>query len=55
MERCVRAANQPKTVCWYDTAHDLNDVQVLLDHADWLHQHIGIGSIRPFLARVVAK
>jgi len=55
MERYARAANQPKTASWYDTAHDLNDIQALLDRADWLHQLIGIGAIRPVLARIVAK
>jgi dienelactone hydrolase len=55
MERYARAASQPTTVRWYDTAHDLNDVQALLDRADWLQQRIRIGSIRPPLAKMVAK
>jgi dienelactone hydrolase len=55
MERYARAAGQPTTVRWYDTAHDLNDVQALLDRADWLQQRIRIGSIRPPLAKMVAK
>jgi dienelactone hydrolase len=53
MERYARAASQPNTVRWYGTAHDLNELQVLLDHADWLEQQIGIGSIRPLLAKMV--
>lgn len=55
MQRYARAASQPTAVRWYDTAHDLNDVQALLDRADWLQQRIRIGSIRTPLAKRVAK
>jgi len=55
MERYARAASQPHTVQWYQTAHDLNDVQALVDRADWLEQRIGIGSVRPLLLKMVAK
>jgi dienelactone hydrolase len=55
MQRYARAASQPATVRWYDTAHDLNDVQALLDRADWLQQRIRIASIRPPVAKMVAK
>ncbi|MBZ5668354.1 MAG: alpha/beta fold hydrolase [Acidobacteriia bacterium] len=55
MERYARAASQPNTVRWYDTAHDLNDVQALLDRADWLQQRIRIASTRPLLVAMVTK
>jgi hypothetical protein len=29
----------------YDTGHDLNDVQALLDRAAWLQEKVRLGSI----------
>lgn len=42
MDRYYRAASEPKQVKWYDTGHDLNDIQTLLDRAAWLHEQIGM-------------
>jgi hypothetical protein len=34
MDRYAKAARGAKQVRWYDTGHELNDVQALLDRAD---------------------
>ncbi len=36
MERYAAAATEPKTVLFYDSAHDLNDPLALKDRFDWL-------------------
>ena len=51
MRRYADAASQPKLVLWYDTGHELNDSQPLIDRANWLHKYIGIGPIAPILSR----
>ena len=40
MNRYFQAASEPKAVLWYDTGHDLNDIQTLLDRATWLQKQI---------------
>ena len=50
MERYAKAATGPKEVKWYDTGHDLNDVQALLDRAGWLRAKVGLGRVGPLLA-----
>ena len=45
MRRYAAAASEPKTVLWYDTGHDLNDVRALIDRAAWLRERIGIQDI----------
>ena len=45
MERYAKAAREPKDVKWYDTGHDLNDVQALLDRAAWLREKVGLGPV----------
>jgi dienelactone hydrolase len=49
MKRYFQAASEPKQVKWYDTGHDLNDIQALLDRSEWLQDKIGIGSIARIL------
>lgn len=49
MDCYFAAAGEPKTVRWYDTAHDLNDIRVIFDRSEWLEAQIGIGSIAPFV------
>lgn len=49
MVRYARAASEPKLVKWYETGHDLNDVQALLDRADWLRGRIAIKPIASIL------
>ena len=51
MQRYARAASEPKIVEWYDTGHDLNDVQALIDRAKWLHTQIGIKPVAPILQK----
>lgn len=49
MKRYYEAASEPKTVQWYSTGHDLNDIQVLIDRTVWLSKNGGIPSILPVL------
>jgi dienelactone hydrolase len=51
MERYERAARGPKEVKWYDTGHELNDVQALRDRAAWLRERVGIGSVASALGK----
>jgi cephalosporin-C deacetylase-like acetyl esterase len=51
MLRYARAASEPKAVKWYETGHDLNDVEALIDRANWLQKQIGIKSIAPILQK----
>ena len=53
MKQYAQAASDPKLVLWYDTGHGLNDVQALIDRANWLQRYIGIEPIVPILRRVV--
>jgi dienelactone hydrolase len=41
MERYSAAAIEPRTVLFYDSAHELNDPQALKDRADWLAKRLG--------------
>ena len=45
----VEAASSPKEVKWYDVGHEFNDVDSLVDRADWLRKEIGINSVRSIL------
>ncbi len=51
MDRYYQAARQPKDVKWYDTGHELNDPQALLDRATWLREKVGLGSVEPILKK----
>jgi cephalosporin-C deacetylase-like acetyl esterase len=51
MDRYIQAASEPKWIKWYDTGHDLNDVQTLLDRAEWLEKQIGIKPLGPVLEK----
>lgn len=51
MLKYAQAASEPKLVKWYDTGHGLNDVQVLIDRADWLQKRIGIKPVLPILQK----
>ena len=42
MDRYQKAAREPKEVKWYDTGHELNDPQALLDRAVWLRDRVGL-------------
>ena len=45
MNRYADAAKDPKLVKWYPTGHELNDIQALIDRANWLKDKIGLGPI----------
>lgn len=45
MERYAAAAPKGTPVKWYDTGHELNDPQALIDRAAWLREKIGIGAL----------
>ena len=51
MQRYAKAASEPKQVMWYDTGHELNELQSLIDRAKWLQRYIGFGPIAPILFR----
>ncbi|HXG65173.1 MAG TPA: hypothetical protein VNO70_08695 [Blastocatellia bacterium] len=51
MRRYAQAASEPKLVKWYDAGHDLNDLQALLDRANWLQAQIGLKPIAPLLEK----
>jgi len=55
MKKYAQAASEPKFVKWYETGHDLNDVQALLDRSEWLREKIGTGSIAQILERKLKK
>jgi hypothetical protein len=42
MQHYVSAASEPRKVLSYDTGHDLNDPQALLDQYDWLVKYIDL-------------
>jgi dienelactone hydrolase len=46
MERYGTAASEPKTVLYYDSAHELNDPQALKDRADWLAKRLSFSAGR---------
>jgi len=55
MKRYAEAASEPKSVKWYETGHDLNDVQALLDRSEWLRDEIGTKPIARILERKMKK
>lgn len=55
MQRYAQAASEPKLVKWYDTGHELNDVQALKDRAEWLGKQLGIKALAPMLRREFIK
>ena len=55
MQRYAQAASEPKRVLWYDTGHGLNDLQPVIDRANWLQKHISIGPIAPILRMTLSS
>jgi poly(3-hydroxybutyrate) depolymerase len=43
------AASEPKTLKWYDTAHDVVDIAAISDRARFLATHLGLKRIDPIL------
>jgi dienelactone hydrolase len=50
MQRYAAAATEPKTVLFYDSAHELNDPQALKDRLEWLAKRLGFSVGRAMLA-----
>jgi hypothetical protein len=55
MKEYFDAATEPKQQHWYDTGHDLNDIDVMLDRALWLRRYIEIPLISPFLQKKLKR
>ncbi len=55
MNRYYQAANQPKTVIWYNTGHELNDTQALIDRANFLESKIELLPVVPILQKDMTK
>src|SRR5438046_7574992 len=51
MLKYAQAASEPKMVQWYDTGHDVNDLQALIDRVNWLPNQIGINPVGPILQK----
>jgi dienelactone hydrolase len=49
--RYYQAASQPKLFKWYDVGHELDNVEALLDRAEWLRQEIGIAPLAPVIGK----
>jgi dienelactone hydrolase len=55
MESYAGAATEPKRVLWYDTGHGLNDLQPLIDRANWLRRYIAMRPMAPILRRSLSN
>lgn len=51
MDRYAAAAPKGTPISWYDTGHELNDPQALIDRAAWLKEKIGLGPLPKLLER----
>jgi pimeloyl-ACP methyl ester carboxylesterase len=51
MKRYYEAASQPKSIAWYDTGHELNELRALADRAAWLELRLGLAPTRPLLLK----
>jgi dienelactone hydrolase len=51
MKRYEKASSDPKKVLWYDTGHELNDVQAYIDRAAWLQQYLGFKAVKPLIQK----
>jgi hypothetical protein len=47
------AASQPKTLKWYDTAHEVIDIAAISDRARFLASQLGLKRIEPILKRKI--
>jgi len=53
MQRYAEAARDPKTVLWYPTGHELNDVRALFDRMEWIASQLRLESPRPLFLQLV--
>jgi dienelactone hydrolase len=51
MKSYFDAASEPKTIRWYETGHELNDLRALADRAAWLERELGLKPTRPLLQK----
>ncbi len=51
MKRYAAAASEPKHVLWYDTGHELNDIQALTDRAAFLEPKLRLKPMRPLIEK----
>lgn len=49
------AASSPKEIRWYNVGHEFNDIDSLVDRAEWLRKEIGIASVKPILTRSINR
>ncbi|HSE42216.1 MAG TPA: alpha/beta fold hydrolase [Acidobacteriota bacterium] len=55
MKRYEKASSDPKKVQWYDTGHELNDVQAYIDRALWLQKELGFKPIQPLIQKRIGN
>lgn len=48
MGKYFHAASKPKKLLWYDTGHEVNDPQALVDRYRWLTEQVGL-EVKPLL------
>jgi dienelactone hydrolase len=53
MERFAAAAGEPKTVLWYPTGHELNDVRAAVDRAAWVTSRLRLDVSRTRLVELL--
>jgi cephalosporin-C deacetylase-like acetyl esterase len=53
MNDYYNAAKEPKEIKWYDTGHELNDFQVVLDRAQWLEKQLNLKRLVSAVKRAV--
>ena len=53
MNDYYNAAKEPKEIKWYDTGHELNDIQVTLDRAQWLEKQLNLKRLVSAVKRAV--
>jgi len=55
MNRYFQAASEPKQVKWYNTGHELNDIQALVDRANFMEKEIGILPVVSILQKEIKE
>jgi cephalosporin-C deacetylase-like acetyl esterase len=50
MQSYFDAASQPKAIHWYPAGHELNDVNALIDRADWIADQLKVPALRSVIA-----
>jgi hypothetical protein len=50
MQSYFDAASQPKAIRWYPAGHELNDVNALIERADWIADQLKVPALRSVIA-----